>query len=148
MDQELPRTCCHKGHNLSSLAVHPDAAEPGWRVYCSGGLGKGTSAVGTLWLGQQVARALTGMGGTAPGPGGLALAGHPPLIGWQHTGSRGMPGGSGPCVHVSRESPWLDRGTGQPHRPRLGHPPGGSGRNPLLRRHWQRQGGNVEGAIV
>lgn len=31
---------------------------------------------------------------------------------------QGMPGGSGPCICVSAGSPWLDRGTGQPHRPR------------------------------
>lgn len=48
IDQELPRTWCHKGHNLSSPAIHPDAADPGWRARCIGELGNGTSAVGTL----------------------------------------------------------------------------------------------------
>lgn len=86
---------------------------------------------------------VTGTDDTASGPGGLAPSGHFPPISWQHTGTQGMPRGSGQYIHVSPGSPWLHKG--QPHRPRLGPPPRGSVRNLIIdnlmhRRHQQRQG--------
>lgn len=156
MGQELPRTWCHKGHKPSSPAIHPDP----------GGLGEGTSAVGTLRRGHQLARALAGMGGTAPGPGGLAPSGQPlPSAG----NTRRYPGHARtwacqealgrasmcPCIHVSMHpcvrssmcpqgAPGWTGGQVSPTDP--GWDPHREGVGGILcREAWQ--GGNAEGAL-
>lgn len=70
MDQELPKTWCHESHNLSSCDVPQTDSEFHWRV-----------GRGHLSSRHPVAKAVTGVGGPAPSPAGLAPSGRPlPIV--------------------------------------------------------------------